>query len=67
MKFEAKVEINQRPEDVFRYMVSPSKLTTWSTFLQNVKSVSGRRSKVGGVSELIFKDEKGVFKVKEED
>lgn len=66
MKFTITIHINESKPEVFRYLTSPVKLTEWTKGLQSIKSVKGRRSKVGGTSKLFFKEQKTTFTVDEE-
>ncbi|MGB0982593.1 MAG: SRPBCC family protein [Saprospiraceae bacterium] len=66
MKFTISTTIKTSLPEAFRYLTSSSKLGEWMKDFQSIKTTSGRRTKVGGVSKLIFKDAKSAYSIKEE-
>lgn len=66
MQFQISVIAPADAPHTFRTLISPVKLPLWMQDLQSVKSTAGRRSQVGGRSQLHFKDAKSAFQVKEE-
>lgn len=66
MQFQISIAIAASTPEVFRYLISPVKLPEWVQDLQHVKPTAGRRSQVGGRSQLHFKDAKSAFQVQEE-
>lgn len=66
MKFSISATIKTPTPDVFRYLTSSEKLGEWMKDFQSIKTTEGRRTKVGGVSKLIFKDAKSAYSIKEE-
>ena len=65
MKFSISTTIKISTPEVFRYLTNSKKLGEWMKDFQSIKTTEGRRTKVGGVSKLIFKDAKSAYSIKE--
>ena len=66
MKFTITLTINKSTPEVFRYLTSSAKLGEWMRDFQSIKSIKGRRSKVGGKSKLMMRDTRSSFSIEEE-
>jgi uncharacterized protein YndB with AHSA1/START domain len=65
MKFSISTTIKISTPEVFRYLTNSKKLGEWMKDFQSIKTTEGRRTKVGAVSKLVFKDAKSAYSIKE--
>lgn len=66
MRFNGSILIHRTPEEVFRFVVSPTKMPQWNTGLKELKAVKGRRTQKDSVMNHIYIENGEVLVVREE-